>query len=60
MVQWSMWTRLTPRDIVGLALGSVLLLHETLLAARPRELIVIAALACLAGTFALRADERDK
>lgn len=48
------------RDLLGLSLGSVIAINETILSPPPNEFALLFALACLAGTFALRQDEKPK
>lgn len=59
MVQWTLWRMSikTLRTVLGLVIGSLILLHETFLVAEAQPFLLLTGLACLAGTFALSADE---
>lgn len=60
MVQWTVW-KMNLRQLrttVGICVGSAILLHETFLVAVAQPVLLLTGLACLAGTFALNADER--
>lgn len=59
MVQWTLWntTLVQLRTLVGIILGSVVILHETFLQVEPRLYVLLTGLACLAGTFGALADE---
>lgn len=55
-----MWRQLTLKSIrtlVGIVVGAAILLHETFLVAQAQPFLLLTGLACLAGTFALAADE---
>jgi hypothetical protein len=54
---WQVMTIKAFRTLVGICVGASILLHETFLVAEAEPFLLLTGLACLAGTFALSADE---
>jgi hypothetical protein len=60
VVQWTVWDRITIASLrsgIGIFLGSAILGKEAFIDSEPNVYLLLTGLACLAGTFALLADE---
>lgn len=63
VVQWKMWRLVTTkriRDFVGITLGAAILSHETFMVPTAEPLLLATGLGCIAGTYALKADEKAR